>query len=130
MESGMIDSGMIGSTIAMESGMIGMIGITIAMESGTIGSTIVMKGGAEDRGDRSRMETGDRSASNIDRSASNIETGDRSASNLDRSASNMDSGDKSASIMGSGTKRGTNDMQGKVNLRMNKDVMEIQMQKT
>ena len=63
MESGMIDSGMIGSTIAMESGMIGMIGITIAMESGTIGSTIVMKGGGEDRGDRSRMETGDRSAS-------------------------------------------------------------------
>ena len=83
------------------------------MESGTIGSTIVMKGGAEDRGDRSRMETGDRSASNID-----------------RSASNMDSGDKSASRMDSGTKRGTNDMQGKVNLRMNKDVMEIQMQKT
>ena len=123
MESGMIDSGMIGSTIAMESGMIGMIGITIAMESGTISSTIVMKGGAEDRGDRSRMETGDRSASNIDRSASNMDSGDRSASN-------MDSGDKSASRMDSGTKRGTNDMQGKVNLRMNKDVMEIQMQKT
>ena len=106
MESEMIGNGMIGSTIAMESGMIGMIGNTIAMESGTIGSTTVMECGAEDRGDKSRMETGD------------------------RSASNMDSGDKSASRMDSGTKRGMNDMQGKVNLRMNKDVMEIQMQKT